>query len=82
MSAPKSGAAELRLPGAHPVHVAAQGVDLAVVGAQPEGLGQVPAGQDVGGEAGVDHGQRETDALVGEVAGRRRAAGSAVSIPL
>jgi hypothetical protein len=60
-------AAELRLAGPHPVDVATQRVDLAVVGAEPEGLGQVPAGQHVGGEAGVDHGEPRYGDRVAEV---------------
>ena len=60
-------AAELRLAGPHPVDVAPQRVDLTVVGAEAEGLGQVPAGQDVGGEAGVDHGEPRDRDRVAEV---------------
>ena len=60
-------AAELRLAGPHPVDVAAQRVDLAVVRAEAEGLGQVPPGQDVGGEAGVDHGEPGDGHRVAEV---------------
>ena len=60
-------AAELRLAGPHPVDVATQGVDLTVVRAEAEGLGQVPPGQDVGGEAGVDHGEPRDGHRVAEV---------------
>ncbi len=64
---PVMGTAEHPLPGAHPVDVAAQGVDLAVVGAHAEGLCQVPAGQDVGGEAGVHKGEAGDHAAVLEI---------------
>jgi len=42
-----------RLAGMHPVDVAAQGVDLAVVGQEVVGVRTVPAGEGVGGETGV-----------------------------
>ena len=43
--------------GPHPVAVALHGVDLAVVGDEPVGVGQRPRRERVGGEPGVDHGQ-------------------------
>ena len=58
---------EQRLAGAHPVAVAHHGVDLAVVGDEPERVGQRPAREGVGGEPRVDHGQRGGDPLVGQV---------------
>ena len=45
------------LPRAEPVVVAAEGVDFAVVAHEPTRLCAVPAGERVGGEAGVNHGQ-------------------------
>ena len=60
-------AAELRLARAHPVHVPAERVDLAVVRRHAEGLGEVPARQHVGGEARVHQGQHR-----GHAARRRR----------
>ena len=55
------------LPGPHPVHVAAQGVDLAVVGQGAEGVGEGPRGQGVRGEPAVDEGQGRLEGVVGEV---------------
>ena len=56
-----------RLAGPHPVPVAGQGVDLAVVGHVPVGVGQRPRREGVGREAGVDQGQAADQPLVGEV---------------
>ena len=50
-----------------PVAVALDGVDLAVVGEQAEGLGQRPAGERVGGEARVHDGHARRHPLVVEV---------------
>ena len=66
---------ELRLACAHPVDVAAQRVDLAVVGDHPVRVGQLPARERVGREARVH--QRQTGrqtrvAKVGEVARQLR----------
>ena len=47
-------AGEERLAGVHPVHIAAQRVDLAIVGEVPVRVRPLPAGERVGGEAGVD----------------------------
>ena len=49
---------ELRLAGAHPVHVAAQRVDLAVVGDHPVRVRELPAREGVGAEAAVDERER------------------------
>ena len=49
---------ELRLARAHPVDVAAQRVDLAVVGDHPVRVRELPAREGVGGEARVDEPQR------------------------
>ena len=51
----------------HPVDVAAQGVDLAVVGDHAERVGQVPGREGVGGEALVHQRQRRHHALVAQV---------------
>ena len=64
---------EQALPRVHPVDVAAQGVDLAVVADQPVGVRARPVGEGVGREARVHHGQRRLDAPVhdvGEVGGQ------------
>ena len=58
---------EQRLAGPHPVPVAHHGVDLAVVGDEPERVGQRPAREGVGGEPRVDHGQCGGEPLVGQV---------------
>ena len=48
--------AEGLLPGDHPIHVAADGVDLAVVQDEPVGVRPLPAGEGVSGKAGMHHG--------------------------
>ena len=53
----QDGGAHGLLPGQHPVHVAPDGVDLAVVEDVAVGVGPLPAGVGVGGKAGVDQGQ-------------------------
>ena len=58
---------ELRLARPHPVDVAAQRVDLAVVGDQPVGMRELPAREGVRREARVDERERARDALVAEV---------------
>ncbi len=45
------GRTEDGLAGVHPVDVAAQGVDLAVVGDVAERMGKLPGGEGIGGEA-------------------------------
>ena len=54
-------------PCGHPVQVAAQRVDLAVVGDHPERVRQVPGRKGVGREALVHQGERRHHAPVGEV---------------
>ena len=54
-------------PGEHPVGVAPDGVDLAVVDDVAVGVGPLPAGVGVGGEAGVDDGDGRDGPLVQEV---------------
>ncbi len=58
---------EHRLAGAHPVAVALDGVDLAVVGEQPVGVGERPGRERVGREPGVHQGQLGLEARVGQV---------------
>ena len=56
--------AEQFLTGAHPVAVALDGVDLAVVGDHPERVRQFPAREGIGGEPGVHQRQRGGQPLV------------------
>ena len=56
-----------RLPGRHPVEVAAQGVDFAVVADHPEGMGQTPAREGVGRKALMHQGQGRGEARIVEV---------------
>ncbi len=58
---------EQRLTGPHPVAVAHDRVDLAVVGDEPERVRQRPARERVGREPRVDHGHRRRHALVAQV---------------
>ncbi len=58
---------ELRLARPHPVDVAAQRVDLAVVRDQPVGVRELPARERVRREAGVDERERRLDPLVPEI---------------
>ena len=55
------------LPGRHPVDVAAQRVDLAVVGDHAVGVRQLPRGEGVGGEALVHQCHRRGEPRVGQV---------------
>ena len=73
--------AEHRLAGAHPVLVALDGVDLAVVGDVAVRVGQRPRRERVGGEAAVHEQQGALEALVVEV-GKNAASCGVVSIPL
>ncbi len=61
------GAGEVGLAGGHPVAVAADRVDLAVVGDHPERVGQRPGREGVGGEARVDQRDRADEPLVAQV---------------
>ena len=45
-----------RLTGIHPVDVAAQGVDFAIVGDVAVGVGTLPTGEGVGAKAGMHQG--------------------------
>ena len=60
-------AVQQRLAGAHPVLVAHHGVDLAVVGDDPVGVGQRPRRERVGREARVNKGECGLETFVGEV---------------
>ena len=65
--------AQHRLPRLHPVDVAPQGVDLAVVDDVAVGVGALPAGEGVGGEPGVhqrDGGLHARILQLGEVEGQ------------
>ena len=55
------------LAGPHPVAVALQGVDLPVVGEVAVRVGEGPAREGVGREAGVHQGQRALEALVAQI---------------
>jgi hypothetical protein len=52
----------------HPVDVAAQRVDLAVVGDHAVGVGELPARKGIGGKALVDERQRGLVARIGQIA--------------
>ena len=65
--------AQLALAGAHPVDVAHQRVDLAVVADHPVGVRELPAGEGVGGEARVHERHRALGALDRAGPGRTRA---------
>ena len=56
------------LPRRHPVDVAAQGVDLAVMGDHPVGMGELPSRERVGGEALVHEREGALEARVLQVA--------------
>ncbi len=58
---------DVLLAGAHPVPVALQRVDLAVVRDVAERLGQVPRREGVGGEALVDQGEGRLERRIPEV---------------
>ena len=64
---PEELAVQLALAGAHPVDVALDRVDLAVVADHPVGVGQLPAGEGVRGEARVHEGEGALGALVAQV---------------
>ena len=55
------------LPCRHPVDVAAQRVDLAIMRDHAEGVRQLPRGKSIGGETLVDQCQRGLEALVNKV---------------
>ena len=58
---------EQGLAGPHPVHVAPEGVDLAVVRQIPVGMGARPARESVGAEAGMDQRQGALHGRVGQI---------------
>ena len=55
------------LTGRHPVDVAAQGVDLAVMGDHAIGMGETPGGEGVGGETLMDQREGADEARVAQV---------------
>jgi hypothetical protein len=55
-------------PGVHPVDVAAQGIDLAVMGDEAVGMGKPPGRKGVGREALMDERQRRDGQRVGQIA--------------
>ena len=67
MSSPNRSDVEQRLAGVHPVDVAAQRVDLAVVGEVAVRMGQRPGREGVGAEARVHQRQRRLDTAVVQV---------------
>ena len=60
---------EQGLPGAHPVDVPAEGVDLPVVGDHPVRVGELPARERVRAEPGVEQAEGAGQAVVPEVVG-------------
>ena len=61
------GRRHARLMGLHPVEIALQRVDLAVMGDDAEGLGQMPGGEGVGGIALVIDREIRDEALVQQI---------------
>ena len=61
------GGPQVGLPGAHPVEVPPQRVDLAVVGEEAERLGEPPAREGVGAVPLVEHRQRGLEPRIHEV---------------
>ncbi len=66
-------------PGMHPQTVAANGVDLPVVGNHPERLGQIPGRKSIGAESGMDQGNgalkpfiRKVSIITDQLAGSER----------
>ena len=53
--------------GIHPVHVAANGIDLTVVRDEAVGVGQLPGGKSIRGETLVHHTKRADDIGIGEL---------------
>ena len=51
----------------HPIDVASQGIDLAVVAHEPQRLGAIPAWKCVGGKAGVNHRKMGFEVVCGKV---------------
>ena len=67
MASPKRGRGHARLVALHPVDVAGEGVDLAIVGEHAEGLRQAPRREGVGRVALMVDGEVGDEALVQEV---------------
>ena len=53
--------------GVHPVDVSAEGVDFAIVDDVAVGMGPFPAGEGIGAEPRVDHGQSCLNGRVGQL---------------
>ncbi len=70
-SLPNRADLEAGLLGMQPVDIAAQGVDLAIVGQVAVGVGAVPGGEGVGAEARMDHRQGAFDSRVGQLGEER-----------
>ena len=64
----EQGGRQHGLAGVHPVDVAAEGIDFAVVGDVAVGVGELPGGEGVGGEALVDEAEGAHDVWVGQLA--------------
>ncbi|MNS58908.1 hypothetical protein D3C72_918450 [compost metagenome] len=62
-----AAAGEIRLAGAHPVAVAGDGIDLAVVRHHPKRLGQWPGGEGVGAVALMEHANGRLEGRVSQV---------------
>ena len=81
-SSPSTSDCEQRLARLHPVDVAAQRVDLAVVSDKTVRMGQRPRRECVGAEALVHQGERRLEIRVRQIRGTSAPIWSAVSIPL
>ena len=73
---------QLALAGAHPVAVALDGVDLAVVGDEPVRVGARPGREGVGREPRVDQGELGLEATRCDRSGKNGSSWAVVSIPL
>ena len=58
---------DARLARRHPVDVAAQRIDLAVMGDHPVGMGEAPGRERVGGEALMNERQRRLEARIAQI---------------
>ena len=54
--------------GVHPVHIAPDGIDLAIVSDEPVGVGQLPGREGVGREPLVDEGKGRDRARIAQIA--------------
>ena len=67
MSSPNSGELQQRLAGMHPVDVAAERIDFAVVRDVAVGMRALPTGKSIRGKALVDEAQRAHDIGIGKL---------------